>query len=169
MIRIPENEVWAMRSEARLGYPEECCGALLGRADADGVGWVWRAVPIHNALDDERERRYLIGPDEVRVLEDAAGRAGLDVLGFYHSHPDHPAVPSAFDRDHAWPWYVYVIVPVQKGEPGVPRAWRLTGDRTSFDELEIRTRGASGVSLSAELTAGVHRLPRPNRATKEAV
>jgi proteasome lid subunit RPN8/RPN11 len=73
----------------------------------------------------------------VRVVEDAAARGGLDVLGFYHSHPDHPAIPSAFDRDHAWPWYTYVIVPVEGGEAGAPRAWQLKQDRHHFDEVRL--------------------------------
>jgi proteasome lid subunit RPN8/RPN11 len=140
MIRISANDWSALRSEARLSYPEECCGALLGRAGGDATPEVARAVPIYNGRADQRERRYLIGPDEVRVLEDAADRAGLDVLGFYHSHPDHPAVPSTFDQDHAWPWYTYVIVPVAEGEPGDPRAWKLSSDRSEFREVRVLKR-----------------------------
>ena len=137
MIGITEAEIRAIRTEAKTSYPEECCGALLGSVCAENGRRVVRAVPIYNAREDERQRRYLIGPDDVEALEDAAARAGLDVLGFYHSHPDHPAVPSAFDRDHAWPWYTYVIVPVSQGKPGVPRAWQLSGDRAEFDEIEL--------------------------------
>ena len=135
MIRITRSELCAMISEARMSYPDECCGALLGDAGNGSERRVLRTVPIFNGRLDERRRRYLIGPDHVRVVEDAAARAGLDVLGFYHSHPDHPATPSNFDRDHAWPWYTYVIVPVQEGRPGRPRAWQLADDRGDFDEI----------------------------------
>ncbi|HUE97299.1 MAG TPA: Mov34/MPN/PAD-1 family protein, partial [Longimicrobiaceae bacterium] len=62
---------------------------------------------------------------------------GLEVVGFYHSHPDHPARPSSFDRDHAWPWYSYGIVPATSSGAGAPRAWRLRDDRSRFDEQEI--------------------------------
>jgi len=137
MIGITEAEIRAMRTEAKTSYPEECCGALLGAVCPETGRQVIRAVPIYNAREDERQRRYLIGPGDVETLEDAATRGGLDVLGFYHSHPDHPAVPSVFDRDHAWPWYTYVIVPVSHGIAGAPRAWQLSGDRADFDEIEL--------------------------------
>lgn len=137
MVRIDGSELRAILSEAQMSYPEECCGALLGRVDAVAGRKVIRAVPILNSRQDERRRRYLIGPEDVRTVEDAAARGGLDVLGFYHSHPDHPAIPSAFDRDHAWPWYTYVIVPVRGGEPGVPRAWQLKQDRGDFNEVRL--------------------------------
>lgn len=136
MILMPTDPWRTILSEAELHYPEECCGALLGRA-VDGRRRVARAVPIYNGRDDERRRRYLIGPEDVLVVEDAAERAGLDVLGFYHSHPDHPAVPSRFDREHAWPWYTYIIVPVERGAPGAPRAWQLSADRGSFAEIRM--------------------------------
>ncbi|NIW35068.1 MAG: hypothetical protein GWN32_00315, partial [Gemmatimonadetes bacterium] len=138
MVQIDDSELRAILSEARMSYPEECCGALLGRVDGGAGRRVVRAVGIFNRRRDQRRRRYLIGPDDVRTVEDAAARGGLDVLGFYHSHPDHPAIPSAFDRDHAWPWYTYLIVPVSGGEPGAPRAWRLKQDRQDFDELRLQ-------------------------------
>jgi len=94
-------------------------------------------LPLANQRDTERRTRYLIGPDEFRAAEARARAAGLDIIGFYHSHPDHPAIPSAFDREHAWPWYTYVIVSVHDGRPGVPRAWRLAEDRSRFLELPI--------------------------------
>jgi proteasome lid subunit RPN8/RPN11 len=136
LIKIAESELVAMVNEARVSYPEECCGALLGTVGSGEARRVLRAVPIFNGRLDERRRRYLIGPDDVRIVEDAAAQAGLDVLGFYHSHPDHPAVPSGFDQDHAWPWYTYVIVPVQEGRPGRPRAWQLSDDRQDFAEIQ---------------------------------
>ena len=90
-----------------------------------------------NARDSERTRRYLIGPEHVAGLERAAGALGLDVVGYYHSHPDAAAVPSEFDRDHAWPFYIYVIVGVRSRDAAKVRAWRLLEDRRGFEPVLI--------------------------------
>jgi proteasome lid subunit RPN8/RPN11 len=135
VLRIPAEVRARILRHAARAYPEEGCGVLLG---SDGrPRRVARAIPVENARDRERGRRYLIDPMAVRAAQRAAGNAGLQVVGFYHSHPDHPAEPSAFDRDHAWPWYSYVIVPAAAAGAGEPRAWRLRDDRTGFDEQEI--------------------------------
>lgn len=136
-VRIAAGDVAAIREHASRGYPEEICGVLVGRA-ANGRGrLIARVLPIDNSREDERGRRYVITADALRHAERAAEEDGLDVVGFYHSHPDHPAEPSGYDRDHAWPWYTYVIVPVTAGEAGEPRAWQLRGDRTGFDEIRL--------------------------------
>lgn len=139
MIRLAAGALEAIRAHARAAYPEECCGALLGRAlDAGGAAReVVRAAVAENARREDRARRYLIGPEDVLRLEAEAARAGLEVVGFYHSHPDHPAEPSAFDREHAWPWYAYLIVSVRAGVPGEARAWRLASDRGAFEPEEL--------------------------------
>jgi len=139
VIRLAASALEAIRSHAQAAYPEECCGALFGRAlDASGgAREAVRAAPAENARREERARRYLLGPEAVLRLEAEAARAGLEVIGFYHSHPDHPAEPSAFDREHAWPWYTYLIVPVRAGEPGAARAWRLAPDRSGFEPEEL--------------------------------
>lgn len=136
---VQPDLVHTLREHARRGYPEECCGALLGSAEAE-ARLILRLLPIDNQLATDRRTRYLIGPAEFRAADARARAEALDVIGFYHSHPDQAAVPSAFDREHAWPWYVYVIVPVHDGRPGAPRAWRLAEDRSRFDELEIVQR-----------------------------
>lgn len=133
------------------GYPEECCGALVGAVAAAGERVVARALPIGNIRRTERRTRYLIGPEEYRAADAAARAAGLEVVGFYHSHPDHPAVPSAFDREHAWPWYAYVIVPVARGRAGRARCWQLADDRSRFTEIEIAA-GATEPSHAQEAT-----------------
>jgi len=89
---------------------------------------------LANERVDERERRFFISPQQVLMAERRARQDGLLLLGFYHSHPDHPAIPSEYDRQHALPWYSYVIVSVQGGEPGELRSWRLRDDRSAFDE-----------------------------------
>ncbi len=136
MIRIPLQVLEQVRAHASQAYPEECCGALVGSATDTGRAVV-SALPAKNVRDAERERRYRIGPDQVHAFERQAADAGLEVIGFYHSHPDHPAEPSSYDVEHAWPWYTYVIVPATRDSAGVPRAWRLRDDRAGFEEQSI--------------------------------
>jgi proteasome lid subunit RPN8/RPN11 len=76
----------------------------------------------------------------VRDAEKAAREKGIDVVGWYHSHPDHPAAPSQYDQDHAWPWYSYIIVSVANGKPQDMTSWRLTDDRSRFTREDLETR-----------------------------
>jgi proteasome lid subunit RPN8/RPN11 len=94
---------------------------------------------LPNEHGGERRRRFLIGPDEYRLAEKRAAETGRELLGFYHSHPDHPAVPSAFDLEHAWPNLSYIIVSVKKGTPDEMRSWRLKADRSGYDEETMTT------------------------------
>ena len=129
----------AIRSHGERTYPHECCGFLFGRLDGD-VRRVSATHEIENAREESaRHNRYLIGPDDYRLAEKAAREARLDVLGFYHSHPDHPAEPSVFNRDHAWPWYAYVIVAVARGKSEAMNAFRLEEDRSRLapETIEI--------------------------------
>ena len=123
----------AMRAHAERAYPHECCGALLGVVGADDA----RSVAARYEADNRREaeaapRRFLISPDDYRAIERSAREQSLDVLGFYHSHPDHPARPSEYDREHAFPWYSYVIVAVHDGIAGETTSWILGDDRVAF-------------------------------------
>ena len=113
-------------------YPDECCGALIGR---DGVVTVAYALP--NTTEEGPRRRFLVRADDYRDAERQASAAGAELLGFYHSHPDHPARPSQFDLDHAWPFFSYIIVSVQKGEPRDMTSWRLREDRSAFDQEDL--------------------------------
>jgi proteasome lid subunit RPN8/RPN11 len=113
-------------------YPEEGCGVLLGR-DVDGARAVERVVTFENRSLDERHHRYLLAPEQILVAEQAGREAGLDLVGFFHSHPDHPAAPSAFDLEHAWPYYSYLIVSVERGRVADARSWRLAADRSRFE------------------------------------
>lgn len=117
-------------------YPEEGCGVLVGR-DEGTERIVERVIPLDNRREDERSRRYLIPPEQLLVVERDAREAGLDVLGFFHSHPDHPARPSAFDLEHAWPYYSYLIVSVAQGRVAAAASWRLVPDRTRFEPEAI--------------------------------
>lgn len=133
MIAIPAILLRAIHAHAERTYPHECCGALLGRVADDDA----RAVVALHEADNRREasaaaRRFLIAPDDYRAIERAARAQSLDVLGFYHSHPDHPAHPSDYDRAHAFPWYSYVIVSVRSGTAAETTSWILDDDRAAF-------------------------------------
>lgn len=137
MISIPADVLAQIRAHGTSAYPEECVGALLGE-DAPSGKIVRAARPVVNARTEERRRRYLVPAEAYRAVEETAREEGLDVLGFYHSHPDHPARPSEYDREHAWPWYSYVIVGVERGAPGALTSWVLRESRDRFDEEEIQ-------------------------------
>ncbi|HEX4961629.1 MAG TPA: M67 family metallopeptidase [Thermoanaerobaculia bacterium] len=117
-------------------YPEECCGFLIGRFDG-GVTVVERVLSVGNERQESRHNRYLISPETVLAANKEARGLGLDVVGYYHSHPDHPARPSEFDRDHAWPGLSYVIVSIEGGKVADTRSWRLSDDRERFEEETI--------------------------------
>lgn len=127
----------AVREHGRDTYPEECCGFLLGRITAEGnhVLAAWR---VENRQAENREKRYVITPEDYHAADRAARRQDLDIVGFYHSHPDHPAIPSATDLAEAtFPGYTYVIVSVPAGEPAELTAWSLAPDRSRFDAESI--------------------------------
>ena len=122
-----------IRTAGEAAYPDECCGILMGDIDNDGNKIAKRAQTINNAQDDgEKYHRFLITPEDVFRAEQTARAAKLEVIGFYHSHPDHPASPSDYDRDHALPFYSYVIVAVEKGKAQELASWELSTDRTVF-------------------------------------
>ena len=114
-------------------YPNECCGLLIGRID-NGNRLVTELLPMGNSREDFSKRnRYLISPIELLRADRDAQKRGLDILGIYHSHPDHPARPSEYDREHALPWYSYIIVSVNGGTAGDLASWNLRDDRSAFD------------------------------------
>jgi proteasome lid subunit RPN8/RPN11 len=122
----------AIRAHGREAFPHECCGAMLG---TNGVAR--EAFKLPNTTEEGPRRRFLVRPDDYRVAEKRAREAGLELLGFYHSHPDHPAKPSQYDLDHAWPSFSYVIVSVMAGEDKLLTSWRLKEDRSAFEEEQI--------------------------------
>jgi proteasome lid subunit RPN8/RPN11 len=143
--RLSPEIATKIRSHGAETYPHECCGALLGREIADDLREIVGLFPLVNRRDDSPRNRFSVTSDDVRDAEKAAREQGVDVLGWYHSHPDHPAKPSQYDQDHAWPWYSYVIVSVANGEPQCMTSWRLADDRSQFtpEDLEIREGAAS--------------------------
>jgi cysteine synthase B len=129
-LAIGDETMTTIRRHAARIYPDECCGALLGPRQGD----VAEAYPLDNTFPDAQRRRFLVGPEEYRRAEARATETGLTLLGFYHSHPDHPAEPSQFDLDHAWPNMSYLIISVRQGQPKEARSWRLKADRSAYDE-----------------------------------
>jgi proteasome lid subunit RPN8/RPN11 len=128
----------AVRAAGEKAYPNECCGVLIGEVDNSGNKIVRHTEAIHNAFEDgEQYHRFLITPEDMLRAEQSARTIKLDVIGFYHSHPDHPAVPSAYDKDHALPFYSYVIVEVKQGKAKELTSWELTADRTIFSPENI--------------------------------
>ena len=126
-----------IRREADATYPNECCGIIYGVVKS-GVRVVSRLQPVANAFDEqERYHRFSISPEQLMRAERAAGDRAELVLGFYHSHPDHPARPSEYDRQHAWPFYSYVIVAVPKGEATEMTSWMLDESTEQFVSQEI--------------------------------
>jgi proteasome lid subunit RPN8/RPN11 len=122
----------AIRRHGEETYPHECCGALIGTGNL-----VSHAEPLPNTTEEGPRRRFLVRPSDYRLAEQRARELGAELLGFYHSHPDHPARPSQFDLDHAWPTFAYVIVAVAAGRAGDMTVWFLKEDRSSFDEGEL--------------------------------
>jgi proteasome lid subunit RPN8/RPN11 len=160
-LRIRDEFAAKIRVHGAETYPYECCGAVLGRSGAelevaslsekDGTSRnasreVLGLFPLINRRDDSPRNRFRVIPEDVMEAEKSARSQGWEILGWYHSHPDHPALPSAYDRDHAWPWYSYIIVNVTKGEPQDLTSWRLTDDRSRFvpEGIEIRSGAEAG-------------------------
>lgn len=121
-----------IRRHGQETFPHECCGALVG---VDGR--VTAVVALPNTTEEGPRRRFLVRPSDYRLAEQRAGELGSELMGFYHSHPDHPARPSQFDLDHAWPTFAYVIVSVMAGTAREMTVWFLKDDRSTFDEGEL--------------------------------
>ena len=145
---IAKGALSVIRKHGKECYPNECCGILVGTTK-DEDKRALEAVPMENlrlnaeeadlllpreSPDLESERnRFLINPKEQLRIERETRAKGWKVLGYYHSHPDHPACPSNYDQDHGWPWYSYVILSVIRGNPEEMTSWVLKDDRSSFD------------------------------------
>ena len=140
LLSISKELAERIRAHGAETYPHECCGALLGRDDE--AREILGLFPLINRRDDSPQNRFSVTAQDVLDAEKSARRQGLDVVGWYHSHPDHPARPSAYDRDHAWPWYSYIIVSVAQGQPQDMTSWRLNDDRQQFspEGIQIQQR-----------------------------
>ncbi len=147
MIEIP----WELSGEiGRFGagaYPFECGGMLIGKFEGERR-ILTELLPMENAVGDVLDRVLIVPKDVLRAERYARGK-GLDVIGYYHSHPDDVAVPSQFDLDHALPVWSYVIVSVIDGKPIAVRSWVLENDRSRFnEEIIVQALSASSEGIS---------------------
>lgn len=144
------NHCQTIRTHAETAYPNECCGLLLGQPNQVGkiVIEVWPAENVWKAEADEywpeqkeltEERRYAVSPELMLKAMKSGRDRDLSIIGIYHSHPDHPAIPSEFDRIYAWPEYSYIIVSVQQGKAIDLLCWSLD-DNHQFQSEEIIKR-----------------------------
>jgi proteasome lid subunit RPN8/RPN11 len=138
----------AIRRHGQETYPHECCGALIGTA-----GQVVDIVQLPNTTEEGPRRRFLVRPSDYTLAERRAREVGAELLGFYHSHPDHPARPSQFDLDHAWPTFAYIIVAVANGAAADMTVWFLKDDRSSFSEGSLH----NGENTHSDTAPTVHR------------
>lgn len=136
LLHISEDGLAAIRRHGAEEFPHECCGVMIGDVEGDSRT-VRELRRLPNVHEEQHERRYLISPDEMFRLLQEERRTGLKVLGFYHSHPNHPARPSEYDRDWASPWYIYIIVSVQDGTPQDLTGWQLNAELSAFDPVPV--------------------------------
>jgi proteasome lid subunit RPN8/RPN11 len=130
---IEARAIDVIRHHGAETFPDECCGALIA---VDGR--IVEAFRLDNTTSGGAARRFRIGPDGYRQAEANARARGGTLAGFYHSHPNEPARPSAYDLEHAWPNFTYVIISVRAGTPGDITVWHLRDDRSGFDEGELK-------------------------------
>jgi len=130
-----------IRADGESAYPNECCGVVLGEINNDGIKTAKRTMAINNSRESgEQYHRFLITPEDMLRAEQTARTAKLEVIGFYHSHPDHPSAPSGYDKDHALPFYSYLIVSVDGGKAQILTSWELTDDRSNFVQEKVILR-----------------------------
>ena len=129
---ITSGALEAIRAHGVETFPDECCGALI---DVGGV--IVDAFKLPNTTSSGAARRFQISPRDYRASEARASELKGSLAGFYHSHPNHPARPSAYDLEQAWPNFAYVIISVNAGVPGDVTCWHLEDDRSAFAQGEL--------------------------------
>ena len=136
-VKLTNEHLDKIRQHGEQTFPEECGGLLLGVLEGE-TRVIREILPLENVRKDSRHNRVEISPLAYAKAEREAAKKGLGVWGYYHSHPDHPAIPSGFDLDHA-PFieWSYLIVAVREGTAQEIRAWNVRADRSQFDEEEI--------------------------------
>ena len=155
-VRLSESAWREIRAHGESTYPDECCGFLVspGTDYTDsGPRQVPRVVRAANEFEGERRRRFEIRPQELMAAESQIVSTGELLTGFYHSHPDHPARPSQFDTDHAWPWYSYLVLRVDQGQAGEVGAFELQEEGGAFVSVPMEI--LSGRAKSGATNGGV--------------
>lgn len=133
MISLSPVALAAIRAEAARAYPHEGCGALLGPAE----GHVRETLALPNGETAAPRTRFAVLPRDYMAVEEEAEARGLRLVGFWHSHPDHPARPSATDREHAWEGLLTVVIAVERGAAGEITAWEVPGPDLPFRPVEL--------------------------------
>ena len=133
MITFRTEPLTGMKAQALTVFPDECCGFLYGREEVDGNRTVIIAKEVMNAKEGDKRRRFQISPKDYMEAEQFALKNNITLLGIYHSHPNHPAIPSEHDRVAAQPYFSYIIVSVIQGKIDHIRSWRLS-DSSQFEE-----------------------------------
>lgn len=129
-LRVPAAQLARLHAHAEEGFPHEVVGILAGERATNRVSEV---VPLINERADSAHNRYRVSGLLLQRAEQSVEAQGREILGYYHSHPDHPARYSDYDRDHAWPNMSYVIVSVVSGRVADTLSWRLREDRSAMD------------------------------------
>ena len=138
-LQLSDEVLARIPAHGEESYPEEGAGFLLGQDSGNGARAVTSIFPLTNSRENEaRHNRYLITPEDYLKAELTADKLGLSLIGVFHSHPDHPNRPSEYDREWAQPFFSYIITSINEGKAIESRSWRLTEDRSKFDEEEIR-------------------------------
>jgi proteasome lid subunit RPN8/RPN11 len=137
MLRIPADAWAVVAAHALRCLPEECCGVLAGRREEDGAHAIVLAIPCGNACEGDRTRRFLIDPADQAGAQRAARALGLEIAGFYHSHPDTEACFSPSDLEQAWPWVSYVVLSLRGGVLAEARSYRVDQGRALEEELVL--------------------------------
>ena len=136
MITLSKTHLSKIHDHAKVCYPEECCGAILGTMDGEQK-LVSEVIEMDNISDENKKRRFMIKPNEYQRVEKLASEKGVNLLGFYHSHPDHPPIPSETDLKFAWPFFSYLILAIEKGEPMQLSSHVLDLNAGSFSEEDL--------------------------------
>jgi len=137
-LQLSDEVLARIHAHGEESYPEEGAGFLLGADSGNGARAVISIFPLTNSREDEaRHNRYLITPEDYLKAELTADKLGLSLIGVFHSHPDHPNRPSEYDREWAQPFFSYIITSINEGKAIESRSWRLTEDRSKFDEEKI--------------------------------
>jgi proteasome lid subunit RPN8/RPN11 len=160
MIRIEETAWQVMLDHAREAYPRECCGILLGVEQANGERVVTSAFPCRNAYEGDQGDRFVIDPrDQVRATLKSRSEE-IDILGFFHSHPDCAAYFSATDLKNSWPWYSNVVLSIRHGKIAGAAAFRANEDQSQSEPEELLYPSALS-SLTARPAEGAPSVESP--------
>lgn len=141
MLKI-NPEAWAvMTRHAEAAFPDECCGAMLGTADGDSKV-VHEAVPLENVYAGQQATRYELRPEDLLAADKAARARGMDLIGIFHSHPDHDAYFSETDLKNSCPWYSFVVLSVKGGRYNHAKSFLPNMDQTEAAEEPLEAPAA---------------------------